>query len=135
MPDFFVAEDTTSYTPYYIKAVNSGCIQNFAFKIADNYRSLLKNAKTDEQVLHIIPADSRLISAFAEYAEQKGLPAQWYYINMSRDMLLTKIRAFILRYVLTDNDFYKVYNSDDKTVIKAQQVLSSGVLPKEPQLH
>lgn len=135
MPDIFVPEDTSSYTPYYVDAMNRGLIMNFAFKIADSYRPLLKNVKTEEQLFRIIPNDSKLLSAFVEYAEENGLPGAWYYINMSSDMIVNKIKAFIARDILSDNLFYKMYNLDDTTLKRAVEALGDTELPTEPQMR
>lgn len=135
MPDIFVPEDTSSYTPYYVDAMNSGLIMNFSFKIADTYRPLLKNVRTEEQLFRIVPDDSRLLSAFVEYAEENGLPGAWFYINMSRDMIVNKIKAFIARDILNDNLFFKYYNLDDTTLMRAIEALDDESLPTEPQMH
>lgn len=135
MPDIFVPEDTSSYTPYYVDAMNSGLIMNFAYKIADTYRPLLKNVKTEEQLFRIIPDDSRLLTAFVNYAEENGLPGAWYYINMSSDMIVNKIKAFIARDILNDNLFFKIYNTDDTTLKRAREALKSAKLPNEPQMR
>jgi len=42
MPDIFVPEDTIGYTTYYINVANDGLLQKYAFKVADNYRDILK---------------------------------------------------------------------------------------------
>ena len=133
MPDIFVPEDTISYTPYYIKAMNSGLLMNFAFKIADTYRPLLKNVTTEQQLFRIIPTDSKLLSAFVEYAEKNGLPAAWYYINQSADMIVNKIKAFVARDILSDDLFYKMFNKDDSTLKKATEALKDNRLPNEPR--
>lgn len=135
MPDIFVPEDTSSYTPYYVDAMNSGLIMNFAFKIADTYRPLLKNVRTEQQLFRIIPDDSRLLSAFVEYAEENGLPGAWYYINMSQDMIVHKIKAFIARDILNDNLFFKLYNLDDTPLKRAIEALDDESLPTEPQMR
>lgn len=135
MPDVFVPEDTSSYTPYFIKAMNGGHLMNFGFKIADSYRPLLKNVKTEEQLFRIIPNSNRLLTAFADYAEEKGLPAAWYYINSSADMIVNKIKAFIARDIISDNLFYKLYNADDTTIKRAVEALRDKSLPNEPVMR
>lgn len=135
MPDIFVPEDTSSYTPYYVKAMNSGLIMNFAFKIADAYRPLLRNVTNERQLYHIIPDDSRLLNAFTEYGERNGLPAAWYYVNLSADMIVNKIKAFIARDILNDNCFYKMFNIDDTTLLRAREALEDKKLPDEPEMR
>lgn len=134
MPDYFVPEDTSSYTPYYINAMSQGLISDYAFAIADRYRPLTKNVRTEEQLFRILPDDDRLLNGFTEYAEERGLPAAWYYIGMSRDMIINKLKAFISRDLLDDNLFYKWFNRDDAALRKAQDALRQKTLPAEPKV-
>ena len=81
MPDYFVPEDTTYITSYYIGVNNAGLIQQYSFMLADRYRSLARGMKSASQVVRLLPSDDLLLEGFADYAESKGMPAQWYYIT------------------------------------------------------
>lgn len=129
MPDIFVAQDTTGYTSYYINAVNSGLIQKFAFQVVEKYRPVLKGVKTLQQLNGVIPRDNTLLENFVAYAAANGLPARWYYINMSRDQLLSQIKSVIARDVLGYSDFIRSLNQSDPTVIKAVEALTEGKSP------
>ena len=129
MPDIFVAQDTTGYTSYYINAVNSGLIQKFAFQVVEKYRPVLKGVKTLQQLNGVIPRDNTLLENFVAYAAANGLPARWYYINMSRDQLLSQIKSVIARDVLGYSDFIHSLNQSDPTVIKAVEALTEGKSP------
>lgn len=132
MPDVFVAEDTTGVTTYYLNVNNAGLIQQFAFNIADRYRSLMRGVTTGRHVLNIIPGNETLIEQFAEFAEEKGEPARWYYINISSDLITNQIKSFVVRDVLGYNEFYEIFNSNDRTLNAALKFLESGVIPKTP---
>lgn len=133
MPDYFVPEDTTLITSYYINVNNLGLIQQYAFKLADRYRTL-GNGITDTQgMLHILPSDEALLQGFVDFAEQRGVPARWYYIDISRPLLLNQLKAFIIRDILGYNNFYEVFNLTDKTIQVAIDVLNAGKLPKQPE--
>lgn len=132
MPDIFVPEDTTDVTSYYLNVNNAGLIQQFSFKMADAYRSLLKGVKTGSHVLNIIPNDNMLLEKFADFAESKGIPARWYYINISAALLTDQIKSFIVRDVLGYNDFYEIFNRSDRTIKAAVEFLNKGELPSSP---
>ena len=132
MPDIFVPEDTTGVTSYYLNVNNAGLIQQFSFKMADAYRSLLKGVKTGSHVLNIIPDDNMLLEKFADFAESKGIPARWYYINISAALLTDQIKSFIVRDVLGYNDFYEIFNRSDRTIKAAVEFLNKGELPSSP---
>ncbi|MDE6076413.1 MAG: S41 family peptidase, partial [Muribaculaceae bacterium] len=93
MPDIFVPEDTTGFTSYYINVANKGLVQKYAYSVADKYRDLLKGSKSLERLLKILPRDNTLLENFVNFAVKNGVPARWYYINQSRQLLLGQIKA------------------------------------------
>lgn len=125
MPDIFVPNDTIGITSYYINVVNAGLIQKFAFDVVDHYRDILKKNTTADQVLKTIPRDNTLLRNFVDYAVKNGIPARWYYINQSRDLLLRQLKAMIVRDVLGYNEFYRIFFKDDKTIKSACDILNS----------
>lgn len=129
MPDIFVPEDTTGITSYYINVVNNGLIQKFAYNVADKYRGMIDGVKTTERLLRILPRDNTLLENFVRFAASNGVPARWYYINQSRDLLLSQIKAMIARDVLGYQSFIELLNVDDVTVKKAVDVLRKGESP------
>lgn len=129
MPDIFVPEDTTGVTSYYINVVNLGLIQKFAFKVTDQYREILKNTDSIEQLLKSIPRDETLLNNFVQYAKDNGVPKRWYYINQSKELILRQIKAMIARDVLGYNEFYQIYNQNDKPIISATKYLKSTKSP------
>lgn len=133
MPDYFVPEDTVSVTSYFINVSNAGLFQQYAMSLADRYRPLMRGIKTAEHLLSILPDDEKLLEDFANFAEVRGVPAQWYYIDISRPLILGQIKAFAVRDLLDYNQFYKVFNATDRTIRVTLDVLKSGKLPASPQ--
>ena len=129
MPDIFVPEDTTGVTSYYINVANNGLIQKFAYNVADRYRQMLDEVRTTERLLKVLPRDNTLLENFVKFAASNGVPARWYYINQSRSLLLSQIKAMIARDVLGYNSFIELLNRDDVTVEKAVELLRDGKSP------
>lgn len=129
MPDIFVPEDTTEFTGYYIDAGNRGLLQKFARDMAPNYRPLLRGKKTLEEMERVIPRDNALLTAFVDYAAKNGLPARWYYINKSRNLIINQLKAFLARDLVSYDAFIEVLNRDDETVKRAIKCFSEGVGP------
>jgi carboxyl-terminal processing protease len=129
MPDIFVPEDTIGYTTYYINVANDGLLQKYAFKVADNYRDILKGVKSLDKMLVVIPRDEMLLNNFVNYAAANGHPARWYYINKSSDKLLQQIKALVARDVLGYQSYFEMANKNDRTVQKALQLLKQGKSP------
>lgn len=129
MPDVFVPEDTTGYTGYYIDVINSGMIQKYAHDMAEKYRPLMKGKKTIEDMNRILPRDNMLLQSFVTYAAVRGIPARWYYINKSKELLINQIRASIARDLVGYSGFIKILNENDPTIKKALKELSEGNSP------
>lgn len=129
MPDIFVPEDTTGYTSYFIEAVNQGLIQKFANDFADSYRGLMNGKRDLETLYRILPRDNMLLNNFVNYAAARGLPARWFYINRSRNLLLNQIKAVIARDLVSYDAFIQILNETDVTVKKALEALDSGMSP------
>lgn len=129
MPDVFVPEDTTGYTSYYIEATNKGLIQKFARDMAASYRPMMKGNRTREAMDRVMARDTSLLTAFVDYASRNGLPARWYYINKSRDLLINQIKAFIARDLVGYDAFIEILNEQDPTVSRALDDLNAGKSP------
>lgn len=129
MPDIFVPEDTTNYTSYYMTVVNQGLIQKYANLVADKYRDKLGNNRTLEGLNKIMLPDDVLLEDFVEYAVGEGVPARWYYINRSSDLIVSQLRAMIARDVIGYPAFIELLNRKDNAVIKALKELDSGRSP------
>ncbi len=129
MPDIFVPEDTTGYTNYYVNVANKGLIQKFALSVADKYRGMLNGVKSIDRLLKVLPRDNTLLENFVSFAVKNGVPARWYYINQSRQVLLSQIKAMIARDVLGYPAFIRLLNEDDPAVLKAVESLQAGDSP------
>lgn len=119
MPDIFVAQDTIGYTSWYINVVNAGLIQKYAFNVVEKYRPVLKGIKTLQQLERVIPRDDTLLDGLVQYAAANGVPARWYYINLSKQLILRDLKSVIARDVLGYGAMIQSLNASDPTVLKA----------------
>lgn len=136
MPDVFVPNDTTGVTKYYYDVANAGLLQKFAFEYTDKNRQALSGTKSLSEFLNRIPDDDELLQQFVAYAVQKGIPARWYYINISRNLIVKNLKALIASDILGREYFYQVSNKDDATVKRAISELDAGsaaapIMPKQ----
>lgn len=135
MPDIFVPEDTTGMTSYSISVSNAGLIQQYAYDLAEKHRSKLAGAKSIAQFKSALPDDDTLLEGFVDYAVTKGIPARWYYINQSRDLILRQLKAIIARDALGYAAFVEMINEGDQTVGKALKILDAGESPVNIKPH
>ncbi len=127
MPDIFVPVDTTSFSRYYSNVVNAGLLQKFAFSFTDSHRASLSDVKMTEQLLERLPSDQELLTTFVDYARrQGGVAPQWYYINLSRDLIVRQLKALIARDIIGINGYYEVMNLADPAVARALNELETG---------
>lgn len=129
MPDIFVPEDTTGITGYYVNVSNAGLIQQYAYDVAEQERERLGKAKTVEQFRRLLPDDDELLQGFVDYAASQGVPARWYYINQSRDLILRNLKAVIARDAVGYPMFMEMINYGDNTVNRAVKALKGGESP------
>lgn len=128
MPDVFVPEDTTGITSYYLEALNRGLIQRFAGEFAEKYRPMIKK-KTIDDLTRVMPRENMLLQSFVSYAAANGLPARWFYINKSRDLLLNQLKAVIARDLIGFNAFIEILNRKDTAVRRALEALERNESP------
>ena len=129
MPDLFVPEDTTGFTSYYLNVANQGLIQKYAYTVADEYREKLGGDRTLNKLSQVVPSDQMLLENFVAYAVSHGVPARWYYINKSRNLLISQLKAMIARDVLGYPAFIELLNENDNAVVKALEQLETGKSP------
>ena len=124
VPDIFVPRDTSGVTGYYIEVDNAGLLQRFTFDYCNNNRAELNKMSDYKQFLRMAPSDDNLIDMFADYAQANGIAPRWYYINVSRDRIVTKLKALIARDVFGSQAYYPILNRNDKTVQAALKALN-----------
>lgn len=126
MPDIFVPTDTTCFTNYYFSVANAGLLQKFAFNYADTNRMRFDSCTNVDEVLEELPSDDALLRNFVNFASRNGIPARWYYINISRPLLVNQLKALIARDVLGTAAYYEIANRDDNTVGQAMKSMAEG---------
>lgn len=130
MPDIFVPNDTSGITKYYYAVANAGLLQKYAFDYCDKNRPLLKKCKTSKEVLKSLPDDDTLLEDFVNYCKKSKIAAQWYYINTSRELMLSIIKSLIARDALGSHAYYEVYNEYDNNIKEAiKQIIMGSTKP------
>lgn len=126
MPDIFVPNDTAGITSYYLNVVNAGLIQKYTFDYTDRNRDRLEKAKDVATLLRMLPDDDTLLQDFVSYSQKAGVAPRWYYINISRDLIVNQLKAMIARNALGVEGYFKVFNELDPTVVSGVEALRTG---------
>lgn len=124
VPDIFVPRDTVGYTTYYAAVANAGLINKFAYNLADRNREQYMKLSDYKQFLRVLPNNDALLYDFVTFAAQNGVPARWYYINQSRNLILTQIKALMARDLYGNDAFYPIYNRNDKDIEAALKAIN-----------
>lgn len=119
MPDIFVPTDTAGITSYTTAVANAGLLQRFALEYCDLNRADLQQYTSTEELLQVLPPDEMLLNAFVSFARANGVPARWYYINLSRDLLVNHLKALIARDMLGYESMYEILNTRDPMIQRA----------------
>ncbi|MDE6449003.1 MAG: S41 family peptidase, partial [Muribaculaceae bacterium] len=115
MPDIFVPNDTTGVTGYYLKVRNAGLFQKWAFEYADAHRAELAGCRNIGELQARMPGDYAILDDFTSFAARNGIPRQWYYINQSRNLIVSTLKALVARDALGIPGYYMKINIDDST--------------------
>ncbi|MBQ1486218.1 MAG: PDZ domain-containing protein, partial [Muribaculaceae bacterium] len=124
VPDIFVPRDTSGITNYYMDIFNAGLMERYSFNYCNNNRSALNKMEDYKQFLRMAPSDEVLIKDFVDYAAANGVAPRWYYINLSRDLIVTRLKALIARDAFGNQAFYPIVNRIDKTLQEALKALN-----------
>lgn len=132
-PDIFIAEDTTDITSYYKEAVLNGYIRQFALNYVDQNRDKLKQQKTSEGMARYL-RQQNILDKFARFAEGEGLQRRNLMLQKSQKLFDHAIIANIIYNVATEEEYQEFINKDDRTVLKAVEMLRAGeAFPKAPE--
>ena len=125
MPDFFVAEDTTLFTPYFKELQTKGIINEFCFEYTDKNRSSLSKHTTYKSLLKYIEG-KHLVEQCVKFADSKGVARRNNMILQSRKLFERSIYGTIIYNILDIQSYMKYLNSDDENIKKAIELYSQG---------
>lgn len=125
MPDIFIPRDTIGINSYYISVVNEGLIYESAFIYTDKNRETLETFKNWEDLDKYL-SKQPLIPNLVSLAENKGIRYRPYLVNEASNLLMTQLKANIIRNILGDEGFYPVILKDDIVLKKAIQLIEEN---------
>ena len=124
MPDVFVPIDTSGVSDYYNRVRSLGLMYRFGFFYTDQKRSALEPYKTAREIEGFLDKQD-LLKDFVEYAEDKGLEPNAKDIQISREVLLKTIKAYIARNLIDNEGFYPIIADIDNTLSVAIDTISA----------
>ncbi len=122
MPDIFVPVDTTYYSPYFSRIVNRGYVYQFALQYTDERRKILKKYK-NYKALYQYLGHENLMQELEAFCNKKGIKPNNSDIKISKNEILIRTKAYIIRNIFDDKGFYPILNQNDNVIQKALEAL------------
>jgi len=125
MPDIFVPLDTTGYSDFFDKLSAKNLIYKYSMEYADNNRTALtKFSNSDKMIVYL--NNQNVFSKFLSFSESQGIKSQNNDLEISKEIIKTQLYSYIVRNILDEDEFYKVYQQIDNTFLKAIEVLKTS---------
>ncbi len=118
MPDVFVARDTLGYSEYLNDVLNNAYTYQFAFRYADENRTVLSQITTWQAMEEYLDSQD-LLNQFVRFANEKGVKPNWKDIRVSKQIIVRNLKAYITRNILDDEGFFPIFFQDDNIIEQA----------------
>jgi carboxyl-terminal processing protease len=138
MPDIFVPQDTSFYTPYYGHLLRNGVVQEYTNKVVDQKRDYwLKKYHSADHFVKSFKVDDELFDGLVSAAKDRGIQPVEEEIKVSRPTLENYIKALIASSLYDRVYFYKVlHKGGDDELDKALEIVNNwGKYSKELNLY
>ncbi len=122
MPDYFIPIDTTATTKWLTTVANKNIIYMFAASYADQHRQHLNSFKSGKELVGYLSTQD-MVGQFVRYAEKKGVADNPKEVKQSESYLKEQIYAYIARNTIDENVFWEIIQQDDKTLLKAIELI------------
>ena len=126
MPDIFVSMDTSLMYRYYNRLQRNGIMNNFILDYVDKNRENLKKQFQDFSSFNKkFQITDDIIEAVVAMGEKEGIERDQESLNFTSDMMKKELKALVARDLFSRDHFFQIFNQDDKTILKALEVLKN----------
>lgn len=125
MPDVFIPRDTIGLSPSFNRLTNNMIIYKFSLNYTDAHRNELKAFKDWRELeQHLI--NQNLIPELVAFAHKNNVEVSTRDLNVSKALISQHLNSYIVRNIMTEDDFYQILNKYDRTVQRAVNILKGG---------
>jgi carboxyl-terminal processing protease len=124
MPDIFVPVDTLGYSRYFDKLSAKSLIYKFGLEYSDKNRNILSKYTTSDKLIGYLESQD-LISKLKFYADKNGVFDTYGELAISREIIKIQLYSYIVRNIIDENNFYKVYHQIDNVFLRAVDELKN----------
>ncbi len=122
MPDVFVHIDTLGGSFYLSDLSYSGVMRTFAFDFVNKNRDLFAGYSDVAELLEGYSVPDELLEKLFNAAEKEGIYKDKVGIKNSREVIRTRMMAFIAKNVFNEEAYYRVLLEDDLVFDRALEV-------------
>jgi len=128
MPDIFIPVDTTKVSDFYNEVWDKNILYRYTLDFADRNRAKFDNVKTLDELDKLLD-ESDLMGDFLKYAKSNGVTPNDDDLKVSREVIITQIRAYIGRNALSDESgyYYNIYPIDDVMQRAVKELREGGL--------
>lgn len=127
MPDYFIPLDTTRYNKYHRDLAAKGSIINTSLRYIDSHRAELKAAYKDFETFDKrFEVGPDLLQQLVEQGNKAGVKYEEALYAEAVPMLKIQMKALIARDLWEQNEYYRVMNESNESVLKAVELLQKG---------
>lgn len=124
MPDIFIAQDTSHYTPFYGEILRKGLLTDYMNEYSDKHRSeILKKYPSFRSFERGFAVSDKDIADFLAYCASKGVKPKEGDMEISGAEIRRNFKGLIIRSIYSFNNFIEFLNREDREVLKAVEVL------------
>lgn len=124
MPDIFIAQDTSHYTPFYGEILRKGLLTDYMNEYSDKHRSeILKKYPSFRSFERGFAVSDKDIADFLAYCASKGVKPKEGDMDISGAEIRRNFKGLIIRSIYSFNNFIEFLNREDREVLKAVEVL------------
>lgn len=124
MPDIFIAQDTSYYTPFYGEILRKGLLTDYMNEYSDSHRDeILRKYRTFEKFVDAYEVPDSEIAAFLSYCASKGTVPAEGDMDISGAEIRRYFKGLIIRSVFSFNNFIEFINTNDPEILRAVEEL------------
>lgn len=127
MPDYFVPLDTTVYTKYHRQLVNQGIVNKANMKyIESNRKSLLSKYRNFDEFNKNFTVSDQMLGQLVNLGKEAKIEFNEEEYAKSLPLLKTQLKALVARDLWDINEYFRIMNTTNESVLKALELLDSN---------
>jgi len=136
MPDVFVPIDTSLYSEYFGVVNRKGLLNDFTLSFMDNKRTEIeKKHSSVTDFATNFDAEKELFNQFIEYAKNNEVEPNEEQINISKPIIINRLKALVARNIWGTSVFYQISNEFNNSYKKAIEEINNDSFKKEKLVY